>query len=413
MGGRHGERSGGNSSTGGAEIQGGTPGKRARTERLPPHHEMTGVDAIDLADDLAAADEDEQFLAPARSTTIALIGNAVGAMYSAQGDAISNVLLDETTASDEWSAIEWSWFIELGWRGTTGPFGELLAAVLARKVARYAVPVAELGLHRAAWYIGGVDQKAMGGVVNNGLASMRTFLAHPHKNSSVRKQETRAFLKTVQSAQGPGRIAFMEAAVGLPGRELTGLYVGLREPEVFDVGGYEARVRTLIDRFRVNRITSIGNVMDLDGGLEVATVRRVRLYGREYVVLLESHGARNLRWRHDVDTADQGRADTRPEELVFVRLVERTMHDAAIEQLKAKRGARALEGRSLLDVALGHDGVEVIDFDVAANRAAHPWSGAFLREHQARARARSLDEVASTGENPYALHTFALGVEAP
>jgi hypothetical protein len=350
---------------------------------------MTGVAAIDRAENLADLDAQDGFPPTARPTAIALLVNAASARDDAQHAALSNVLTDEATQK-VWTLVEWNALVEGLWRIGTGPLSPILGTALAKVANGFAVPAAELGLTRAAWALA-ADAKQLTGAVGTGLASLRTHLAHPTPPKSL--AEHAAFIRRVQSALGPARLDFVEGAATLRMNNLLGLYEALRGDETYDVGRYEQGVRALIAQFDTNRITQIGDVRQLYGGIELATVRRLRIRGREFVGLFEDFGAQHA--------ASEGGNGTTVHTLTFVRLVEQPMHDVAIAQLKAKRGERALEGRDMADLFNGDDdGVEVIDLD----RESPAWARDARKEYRERARKGTLDEVAATPDNPYGLH---------
>lgn len=397
MGYQHTERS--DHATAEQASHGAAPGKRTRSEGLPAHHDMSGIDAIDRAASLAEQDEADGFPPTARPLAVSLLVNAVGGRDRAQHAALSNVLLDEATRK-VWSLVEWNALVEALWRVGTGPLSPLGALAIARVANGFAVPAAQLGLTKAAWVLAS-DAKQLKEIATVGITSLRTHLAHPHPPEGL--AEHTAFIRLVQSAIGPAARDFVEAAAATPMADLLGAYEALRGDEVYDVSRYERGVRELIAMFDTNSIAKIGDVRPVYGGIELATVRRVRIHGRLFCLLLKDFGAEH-------SPTEAAAARTTVQTLTFVRFIETPMHDLAVSELKRKRGEHALEDRSVADILTGNDdGVEVIDFD--RDRAAHPWYRDMMHAYGQRVQARTLDEVAATPESPYGLHLAAAGAD--
>lgn len=358
-----------------------TPGKRTRTEEIT----MTGVDAIDLADSIAEQDQRDGFSPAARATAMALVISAIGAMFAAIRQGLSNAFTDESTLK-VWRVVEWSMKWELAWRIGTAPLTPLLSQALATVTNGFAIPAAELGLTRTAWTLA-ADARSMHGLSATLLTAMRTHLAHPHAPEGVRDEL--AFILLMQTAQGAAQNEMVPAALLKPTRDLAAFYVALQDPALVDVGMYTAAAKRMIQMFRDNRIASIGDTLPVYGGIDVATVRRVRFRGRTFMVLLASR-------------AHEGIGVGPRQELVFIRFVEKEMHSLAGDQLRQKQGEHP--SRTMADAFLGHEPDELIDFDTSAARGQHSWFGDAYAAYLDQSKRRTLDTIAESGDNPYALH---------
>lgn len=360
-----------------------TPGKRTRTEALPAreprHHTMTDEVLLDQGSACQDKEPDGEscFMEPwQRERAATMIAHRLGVMLTSQHAALSNVKLYKATKNDHM----WNGLMEIVFLAVTGPMIGPIASVLGGKIGGMAMTAAELGLPRTAWTLaGGADPSKLTGAITIAFKGIRGQLAH----ADGRPRDLNAhqqFLTHLQSAAGQASIELMDSVASMTDAELLKFASALKDPSVTGVEEYERRLYELLAQFDENRIEVLGNQMF--GTREVALVKRARLRGREYVVLLESFGIKNSALA--LNGAPDG---TTMDSLMFVRMVERSMHGLAIAETTRKRGE-----------------VESINFDQRAVRSEHPW---FRDMYRAIKSHPNPDEIGvGVADDPFDFHAM-------
>jgi len=194
-------------------------------------------------------------------------GTAVGlAMVAALGNILTELRTKHEKAWGPWHEVAFMIITN----ALFGPLGSMGASVAAKA----AVGLAMRGAVKAAWTAASINSSKMVGALTTMSKGVRTALAHRGTTLPADQLE---FVKHLQD-QVPG---FTEdlmqgvAAQQLDHRGMLELYARLLDPEISGAQ-IEKRVHTLLGQFDSNRIGSIGNVMDLAGGYEVAKPLRVR-----------------------------------------------------------------------------------------------------------------------------------------
>lgn len=378
-----------------APTIGRAPGKTTRTQGLPPRRataeiEMTGY--RDLDDGLACDGQEGQTAECFLDDRAAMrlenkLQNAALLMVIATITAISNVYLDlRTIHKRTWGPLHEFIFTMV----TTAIIGPLGGAAVAG-TARAAVAAAEVGAVRTAWALAGaaaVNPQRIQGVLTMVSKSFRTALAHPDQSLPADKE---GFLKFLQDQAPAIAAGLMEgvAANQLKHHEMLDLLARLTDPQIVGRGAIEARVRTLLKQFDENRIGSIGNVMELGGGYEVAMPIRVTLGKKQYVVLCRSHGAPDQRGERGSAYAlvganmnlEEGVPEMTMESLVFLRIVEDTFHDMVAAEFKAKR----------------KKDMPTINFNNPAERKQQRWFGDFYKATKKQHDEQYIDAIHDIG----------------
>ncbi len=357
------------------------PGKTTRTQALPakekPEIEMTGYRELDdgLACDGKEGQTDECFLDERASRRLEdKLQTASILMVIATITALANIYLDlRTKHKKTWGPFHEMVFLVVS-TAILGP----LAGMGASAAARTAVAMAEAGAVKAAWTAAGIDTGKILGVLTMLSKGVRSALAHPSVDAPTDKE---AFIKYLQDQAPTIAESLMGgvAAERLNHHEMLELLARLGDPNIAGRAAIEARARTLLDQFEDNRIGSIGNVMDLHGGLEVAIPVRVKVRKDEYLVLCESFGVHNsaLALNGANLGANTGKPPVTMESLVFVKIVEPAFHDLATNEYRAKRKEEPA----------------FIDFNKPGERRKHRWFDALYVDLMHRTDAHDLAAV--------------------
>jgi hypothetical protein len=376
---------------------GRAPGKRSRTQDLPPkkeptHHEMTGIDEVDLAE--SEATKPGNFLTSDERAT--LRGNIIlvlGLVYAAMLAGFGRVRLEKMLKNEHF----WNGFCEILFISTTGPLGGLIARTLSKYASQKGFELISDGFNATGKFVESFNEKKVEGISTLLFKGARTQLAH-YNGGGLPKSE-KDFIAGLEAAMGPAVVDVVESLHLLNDTERVVLYNTLKDPVMLDPGTYAAKGNELIEQFSEAKIGSIGNVMDFGGGYEVATVKKVKIrtgrgkekVNREFVVLLESHGVHNSALALNGANMETDKPKKTMESLVFVRLLPQTMHDLAMKELGQKRGEGA---------------VETLDFNDGSVRSQHRWFNEGM--YDALKKEKDLDKYsARQGDDPYDFGMFS------
>ncbi|OGH92715.1 MAG: hypothetical protein A2563_03525 [Candidatus Magasanikbacteria bacterium RIFOXYD1_FULL_40_23] len=268
---------------------------------------------------------------------------------------------------------------------TTAAFGPL-GALGASVGARAAVGLAMRGATRAAWTAASIDASKLIGVFTTMSKGVRSSLAHRSVDMPTDEIE---FIKYMQD-QVPGFVENLMQGIAeheLDQLEMLEVVARLQDPDISGRAAIEHRGRTLLAQFGENRIGSIGNVMDLGGGYEVATPVRVRLRKKELMVLCESLGV-----HHSALALNGANLDLEPgvskmtmESLVYVKMIEPAFHELVTAEYSGKR----------------KEEVPFINFDDCAERKKHRWFKDMYHDMKRRERLEKyIDDMHNIGGLP-------------
>jgi hypothetical protein len=379
---------------------GKAPGKRSRTQDIPPqkeptHHEMTGEDFIDNEGDRDG--KPGNFMTSEERAT--LRGNIIlvlGLVYSAMLSGLGRVRLEKMLRNEHF----WNGFCEILFIATTGPLGGLIARTLSKYASQKGFELISDGFNKAGKFVESFDEKKVDGLSTLVFKGVRTQLAH--YNGGKMPASEKDFLAALEAAMGPAVVEVLEKLHLLNDQERLVLYHTLKDPAMLDPGTYAAKANELIGQFSEAKIGSIGNTMNFGGGYEVAMVKKVKLRtgkgkekaNREFVVLLESHGVHNPALALNGANADESKPKMTQESLIFVRLLPQSMHGLALDELAQKRGEGA---------------IETLDFNDASVRSQHRWFEDGM--YPALKREKDLDTYsARQGDDPYDFGMFSEAV---
>jgi hypothetical protein len=389
------------SGAGAPGAQPGTaPGKRSRTQDIPPkkeptHHEMSGEDFIDNEGDRDG--KPGNFMSSEERATLRDgIVLVLGMVYAAMLSGLGRVRLEKMLKNEHF----WNGFCEILFIATTGPLGGLIARTLSKYASQKGFELISDGFNKAGKFVESFDEKKVDGLSVLLFKGVRTQLAH--YNGGKMPASEKDFLAALEAAMGPSIVGVMESLHKLNDTERVVLYNTLKDPVMLDPATYTAKANELIGQFSESKIGSIGNTMNFGGGYEVAMVKKVKLRtgqgkekaNREFVVLLESHGVHNSALALNGANTDESKPKKTMESLVFVRLLPQAMHSLALDELAQKRGEGA---------------VETLDFNDAGVRSQHRWFDEGM--YPALKKEKDLDMYsAKQGDDPYDFGMFSEAV---
>lgn len=263
-----------------------------------------------------------------------------------------------------------------------GPLGGLGASVAARA----AVGLAVRGATQAAWTAASINAAKLVAVFTTMSKGLRSSLAHRSVQMPANEVE---FIKYMQD-QVPGFVEALMQGIAeqkLNQLEMLEVVARLQDQDISGRAAIEHRARTLLAQFGQNRIGSIGNVMDLYGGLEVAAPVRFRLRKKEYMALCESFSRSNpgqglIGANMDLEP---GVPEMTHESLVYVKTIEPAFYDLVAGEYKAKRKAD----------------VPFINFDDPAERKKNRWFKDLYHDmKKRRAAEKYINDMHSVGVQP-------------
>jgi hypothetical protein len=248
----------------------GTPGKRARTEALPPGR--TGVDFVDHGTACERDEGGECFLTETQRTRLVDdIGNRAGVVGANARDALQDKRIDQIFEQPH----GWGPLAEFLFYATTGPLiGTIMATVKAGRMVQAAdhIQATLVNVSRA-------QRKVLQGMVS----------VAPGKESKIR------FLELVRDSIGPWQLDLTESATAtLDDAGLTGMKDGL-DPNILTVDFFKARLADMVARFDRQQIDQVGVTAIYRHG-ELMWLGKGR---RRRLVMLEDHGL-----HHTVGTGD-------------------------------------------------------------------------------------------------------------
>jgi len=319
---RHSEES--PASTGGG---GPAPGKRTRSEALPPqpreprHYDMTDVPLVDLGlycDRPEAAGDDGCFLEPQPQDnllkTIAVDASTVGTSVQA---AISDVKDEIRGEHIQWGITEEVLYMAVSLL-IGGAFGAAFAGTaLAARV------------EKATAFIGkGVRAEVMHG--GKAPASDDEFLTY------TRDVESAIAQRLVQSV----------AELGLDHNEMLALHHALTDPAVVGQAVLQRHLRQQLALFRKNRIEVVGA---LSLGREVAAPVIVQYRRHSYIVLCKAFGLAHSGLALTGANTGNDEEPLTMQSLEFERIVEPTMHSIMLTAWQARRPGEPVPTLNLND----------------------------------------------------------------
>lgn len=356
-------------------TSGRAPGKTTRTQHLPARKqkepdeiEMTGIPLLDegLACDGKEGKTDGCFLDPRAAGRLEdMLRTAANAYCLAMLAALGNVVVYiRTKHKGSWGPIQ-----EVIFFAVTSAIIGPLAGMGASAAARAAVQVAFGSNNGLAWKAAAVLDNLSASRISSALTlfskGMRNAFAHPPAGIPLDHIE---FVQYLQD-QVPGFTENIMQGVAeqrLDHREMLELLARFNDPEITSRAKIQARTLELLNQFDLNRIGSIGNVMDLGGGYKVAEPIKVKLRKKEYWVLCESLGT-----HHSALALNGANMDLEPgvpemtmESLIYVRVIEESFRPMVASEFKSKRKTE----------------IETIDFDDRAARRRHRWFPDFYRD---------------------------------
>ena len=360
---------------------GKAPGKRTLTQGLPPkppkHYDMTGIAALDND---ASQDGGKNFFLETqqRETLRRIVQGGILVWLSSVMAALSNTKLYKATKNDHF----WNGFLEILFLGMTGPFVGPIASALAKSASKFAMPLAELGMKKAAWKMA-MSTKDMVGPVTIALKGVRGQLAHADGRPRDLNAQM-AFLSALQAHMGPAAMQMIEEISQFPGDDqLIAYYWALKEPSVMDVAAHEAHINKLLNMFDDNRLGHIGDEMSLGGGYKVAEPKWVMFHNQKFLVLLESLGVSNSALALNGANMDKEKPKMTMESLTYVRMIEKPMWGMVTKEYSSKQDT-FFKGPE--------KEVDTLNFDDASVRAQHRWAEDWY--HDFKKRRGKTDDVA-------------------
>lgn len=384
-----------------SSSHGKAPGKKTLTRDLPPkkeprHHEMTGIEALD--NDASQDGGERFFLEPFQRLELRrIVQGGILVWLSSVMAALNNTKLAKATKNDHF----WNGFMEILFLSVTGPFIGPIAGALARNINKLSMPLAEVGLHKAAW-AAAVDSNDLIGPVTIALKGVRGQLAHSNNRPKDLNAQM-AFLSSLQGHMGPAAMTMIEEISQFSGdAELIAYYWALKDPAVMDVGAHEAHISRLLDMFESNRLGSIGNEMEIGGGYKVAEPKWVQFRNQKFMVLLESAGVRQSALALNGANMDESKPKMTMESLTYVKMVERPMWSLVTQEYKDKN--RAFFGPE--------KEIETLNFNNRSERSQHRWAEDWYRD--VKGLKGKTDEVANTvgAEDPFDFNYGLTGADS-
>jgi len=300
--------------------------------------------------------------------------------------ALSNTKLAKVTKNNHF----WNGFLEILFLSVTGPFIGPISGALARSISKMSMPLAEIGLHKAAW-AAAVSEEDLIGPVTIAFKGLLGQMAHSDGRPKDLNAQM-AFLSALQGKMGPTAMSMVEGISQFPGdEELIAYYWALKDPEVTNVGAHEAHISKLLDMFEKNRLGFIGTELGLAGGYKVAEPRWVRFRNQRFMVLLESLGTNNSVLALNGANLDESKPRMTMESLIYVRMIEKPMWDLVTKEYKARN-----------KVPFGPEiEVETLDFNDRSVRSQHRWVDDWYNDF--KGRKGKTDDVANTvgAEDPF------------
>ncbi len=379
---------------GGRKGGGVAAGKSSATAKLPSQPKlaaepgeiyMTGYPLLDegLACDGKEGQTPECPLGERESERLEdMVERAATAYCMAMIMALANLYLEfKTKHHKTWGPWHEIFFLIV----TTAAFGPL-GGLGASVAARAAVGLAMRGATRAAWTAASIDAAKLVAVFTTMSKGLRSSLAHRSIQMPANKEE---FIKYMQD-QVPGFVEALMQGIAegkLNQLDMLEVVARLQDPEISGREVIEHRGRTLLAQFGENRIGSIGEKMDLHGGLELAAPVRFRLRKKEHVALCESFGLHNsaLGLNGANMDLDSGVPKMTMESLVYVKLVEPAFYDLVANEYKARQ----------------KKDVPFINFDDPAERKNHRWFQDMYRDMRRRREDEQyVDGMHNIGQQP-------------
>lgn len=361
------------------------PGKRTRTQDLPPKEEkpeivMTGYPLLDegLACDGQEGQTPDCFLDErAAQRLFDMIQTRTLAVCLNYMAALGNVRLELLIGKgNNWNGGKEILFMLIT-NAAIGP----LAGTMASVAAWSAVDLAVRGHVRSAWALASVDAAAIAGGLTLASKGLRTQLVHSGGPAPANQVEYNTYLQSLVSPTADNILQSI-AQQQLNHPEMLELLARLNDQEIVGIPQIMARIRTLIDQFEDNKIGSIGNVMDLAGGYEVAAPVRVKVRKTEYMVLCQSYGVHNSVFGLNGANMDRDRTPMTMESLTFLKIVEPAFHGLMAAEYKDKR----------------KQDVPFIDFNKPGEREKNRWFDSLYVELMHNTKARDLAYPASSEE---------------